>query len=115
MSPAFRRLALLALPCLLAATPARAFKVGESADFKGCYIWYNDAGEPLRNKQGREIGRKSPCEGNRGHDVYEVLFGEAPGTLVIRDASHRFECILQLAPGSATVVVPKVCQPWDER
>ena len=46
-------------------------------------------------------------------DTYEVLFGEEKGTLVIRDSSHHFECILQLAPGSATVVVPKVCQAWE--
>ena len=115
-----RRLATSAAFCALlgacpiaAATPAGAFKVAESPDFKGCAIWTNDAGEPLRNRQGREIGRKTPCgEGTHNRDVYEVLFGEAPGTLVIRDATHGFECILELAPGSTTVVVPKVCQRW---
>ena len=118
MPSAFRRLAasavLLAASCLAAASPAAAFKVAESADFKGCAIWTTDAGEPLRNKQGREIGRKVPCgDGPHRHEVYEVLFGEAPGTLVIRDATQRFECILTLAQGSATVMVPKVCQRWE--
>ena len=117
---AFRRLAagaataaLLAASCLAAASPAAAFKVIDSPDFKGCAVWANDAGQPLRNKQGREIGRKTPCgEGTHNRDVYETLFGEAPGTLVIRDATHGIECILELAPGSASVVVPKVCQRW---
>lgn len=121
MSFAFRRsvtaaacVALLNVSCLAAATPAAAFKVIESTDFKGCYIWSNDAGEPLRNRQGREIGRKAPCGvGTHNRDVYEVLFGEQPGTLVIRDATHQFECILELAPGSTTVMVQKVCQHWD--
>lgn len=121
MPSAFRRLASGAATCALlgatllaAATPAAAFKVTDSPDFKGCAIWTNDAGEPLRNRQGREIGRKTPCgEGTHNRDVYEVLFGEAPGTLVIRDATHGFECILELAQGSTTVVVPKVCQRWS--
>ena len=120
MSFAFRRrasgaalAAVLGIGPLVAATPAAAFKVAESPDFKGCAIWTNDAGEPLRNRQGREIGRKAPCgEGTHNRDVYEVLFGEAPGTLVIRDATHQFECILELAQGSTTVIVPKVCQRW---
>ena len=99
---------------LVAATPAATFKVGESTDFKGCYVWFNDRGESLRNKTGREIGRKTPCgEGHRNGDSYEVLFGETPGTLVIRDATHHVECILQLVPGSATVMAPKVCQRWE--
>lgn len=122
MPPAFRRLLSAAAVAGLApvaaaalAEPAAAFQVGESPDFKGCYIWFNDAGQPLHNKAGREIGRKAPCgEGTHNRDSYEVLFGEAKGTLVIRDASHHFECILELAPGSATVIVPKVCQPWEE-
>ena len=117
---AFRRLALgaastalLSASCLALASPAAAFKVGPSPDFKGCYIWFNDAGQPLHNRQGREIARKTPCgEGTHNRDVYEVLFGEAAGTLVIRDATHQFECILELAQGSTTVVVPKVCQRW---
>lgn len=104
----------LGASCLVAATPAAAFKVAASADFKGCAVWTNDAGEPLRNRQGREIARKTPCgEGTHNRDVYEVLFGEAAGTLVIRDATHEFECILELAPGSATVMVQKVCQHWN--
>lgn len=107
--------ALLApLLCFAAATPAAAFKVGESADFKGCYIWFNDRGEPLRSSAGREIGRKAPCAvGTHSRDTYEVLFGEAADTLVIRDATHHVECVLKLAPGSATVMVPKVCQSWN--
>ena len=117
---AFRRLAsgaatvaLAGTSCLAAATPAAAFKVAQSTDFKGCAIWTNDGGEPLRNRQGREIARKTPCgEGTHNRDVYEVLFGEAAGTLVIRDATHGFECILELAPGSATVMVQKICQRW---
>ncbi len=109
------RLGLASLAVAGATAPALAFQVGDSPDFKGCAIWFNDSGEPLRNKSGREIGRKVPCgEGTHNRDTYEVLFGEEKGTLVIRDASHHFECILQLAPGSATVVVPKVCQHWDE-
>lgn len=122
MPPAFRRLlsaaagAGLASAAVVALTaPAAAFQVGESPDFKGCYIWFNDAGQPLRNASGREIGRKAPCgEGTHNRDSYEVQFGEAKGTLVIRDATHHFECILELAPGSGTVVVPKVCQRLDE-
>jgi hypothetical protein len=121
MSIAFRRLAsagaslaLLGASCLAAASPAAAFKVADSTDFKGCAVWTNDAGEPLRNRQGREIARKTPCgEGTHNRDVYEVLFGEKPGTLVIRDASHQFECILELAPGSSTVMVQKICQHWE--
>ena len=93
-------LVLFGASCLAAASPAAAFKVADSTDFKGCAIWTNDAGEPLRNRQGREIARKTPCgQGTHNRDVYEVLFGEAAGTLVIRDASHQFECILELAPG----------------
>jgi hypothetical protein len=120
MPPAFRRLSTAALAGLvpltvLAATlPAAAFQVGESPDFKGCAIWFNDAGQPLRNTSGREIGRKAPCgDGTHNRDVYEVLFGEAKGTLVIRDATHHFECILELTKGSTTVVAPKVCQAWE--
>ena len=123
MPLAFRRLAfgtasvlLVGAACLAAASPAAAFKVADSSDFKGCAVWTNDAGELLRNRQGREIARKTPCgEGTHNRDVYEVLFGEAAGTLVIRDATHQFEfrCILELAPGSATVMVQKVCQRWS--
>ncbi len=121
MSIALRRILSIAalaglapLSVIGATAPALAFQVGESPDFKGCAIWFNDAGEPLRNKAGREIGRKVPCgEGTHNRDTYEVLFGEEKGTLVIRDASHHFECILRLAPGSTTVVVPKICQPWE--
>ncbi|RYB07675.1 hypothetical protein [Lichenibacterium ramalinae] len=122
MSPAFRRFlsaivvaGLAPVAAVAMAGSAAAFQVGESPDFKGCYVWFNDAGQPLHNKSGREIGRKAPCgEGTHNRDSYEVLFGEAKDTLVIRDATHHFECILELAAGSATVVVPKVCQPWDE-
>ena len=107
-------LGLAPLTVIAATAPAGAFQVGPSPDFEGCYIWFNDAGEPLRNKTGREIGRKAPCgDGTHHRDSYEVLFGEEKGTLVIRDATHHFECILQLAPGSATVVTPKVCQAWQ--
>lgn len=120
MPPVPRRiLSLAALLGLIplsvtAATVPATFKVGESPDFKGCAIWFNDAGQPLRNKTGREIGRKVPCgEGTHNGDTYQVQFGEEKGTLVIQDSSHHFECILQLAPGSATVVVPKICQHWD--
>lgn len=119
MRTPFRRLASLVvllapLSPFIAATPAAAFTVGESADFKGCAIWYNDQGQPLRSKAGREIGRKVPCaDGAQNRDSYEVLFGEAPNTLVIRDDTHHVECILQLAPGSSTVMVPKVCQAWQ--
>ncbi len=120
MPPAFRRLlsaaalaGVVPLATLAATAPAAAFQVGESPDYKGCAIWFNDAGQPLRNKQGREIGRKSPCgDGTHNRDTYEVLFGEAKDTLVIRDATHHFECILELAKGSSTVVGPKVCQAW---
>ncbi len=105
---------LVPLSVMAATVPAAAFKVGGSPDFKGCAIWFNDAGQPLRNKTGREIGRKVPCgEGTHNRDVYDVQFGEEAGTLVIRDSSHHFECILQLAPGSATVMVPKICQHYD--
>lgn len=122
MSIALRRilsitacLGLVSLAVIGATAPALAFQVGESPDFKGCAIWFNDAGQPLRSSSGREIGRKVPCgEGTHNRDTYEVLFGEEKGTLVIRDASHHMECILQLSSGSATVVVPKVCQHWDE-
>ena len=122
MSPAFRRFlsaivvaGLAPVAAVALAGSAAAVQVGESPDFKGCYVWFNDAGQPLHNKSGREIGRKAPCgEGTHNRDSYEVLFGEAKDTLVIRDATHHFECILELAAGSATVVVPKVCQPWDE-
>ncbi|RYC33112.1 hypothetical protein D3273_04345 [Lichenibacterium minor] len=111
-APAALTTALLAGSCL-AATPAAAFKVAESTDFKGCAVWTNDAGEPLRNRQGREIARKAPCgEGTHNRDAYEVLFGEAAGTLVFRDATQEFECILELAPGSSTVMVQKICQRW---
>ncbi len=106
--------ALVPLSSLAASGPARAFQVGQSPDFTACAIWFNDQGQPLRNKSGREIGRQVPCPGQeRKRDSYEVLPGEGQGTLVIRDASHHFECILVLAPGSATVMVPKVCQHWN--
>ena len=105
--------AMVPLCSLAASGPAAAFQVGQSPDFSACAIWFNDLGEPLRNKSGREIGRKVPCPGQeRKRDSYEVLPGEGQGTLVIHDASHHFECILVLAPGSATVMVPKVCQRW---
>ena len=113
LASATASLVLFGASCLAAASPAAAFKVADSTDFKGCAIWTNDAGEPLRNRQGREIARKTPCgQGTHNRDVYEVLFGEAAGTLVIRDASHQFECILELAPGSSTVLVEKICQRW---
>ena len=105
--------ALVPLSSLAVSAPAAAFQVGQSPDFAACAIWFNDQGEPLRNKSGREIGRKVPCPGQeRKRDSYEVLPGEGQGTLVIHDASHHFECILVLSPGSATVMVPKVCQHW---
>ena len=105
--------ALVSLSSLAASRPAEAFQVGQSPDFAACAIWFNDQGQPLRNKSGREIGRQVPCPGQeRKRDAYEVLPGETPGTLVIHDASHHFECILVLTPGSATVMAPKVCQAW---
>ena len=121
MQTAFRRIAsvaalaaLVPLCSVAAARPAEAFQVGPSPDYPGCSVWLNDQGQPLRNRSGREIGRKVPCAGG-GHnrDVYEVLPGEAEGTLVIRDASHHVECILALAPGSTTVLTQKACQGWD--
>lgn len=122
MPTAFRRIASVAALAILvpaswaaAVVPAAAFQVGQSPDYAGCAIWLNDQGQPLRNKTGREIGRKVPCGGETHHrDTYEVLPGEAQGTLVIHDASHQIECILVLEPGSSTVVIPKVCQAWHD-
>ena len=106
--------ALVTLSSFASSGPAAAFQVGQSPDFTACAIWFNDQGQPLRNKTGREIGRKVPCPGQeRRRDSYEVLPGEGQGTLVIHDASHHFECILVLSPGSATVMVPKICQRWN--
>ena len=122
MPPASRRLAaslltlaaLVPLPILATTGPASAFQVGDSPDFNGCAVWLNDAGEPLRTATGREVGRKAPCGGQtHSRDVYETLPGEAPGTLVIRDATHQVECLMVLRPGSATVLVQKACQGWD--
>ena len=102
------------LATLASAQPAAAFRIGQSPDFPGCAVWLNDAGQPLRARTGREIGRKVPCLGRaQNRDAYETLFGEAPGTLVIRDSTHHVECLMALAPGSTTVMVQKVCQAWN--
>ncbi len=103
--------ALLPLVPIAAAHPAAAFQVGQSPDFSACNIWFNDQGKPLRNKQGREIGQQVPCQGATGRqDSYSVTLGTARNTLVIRDETHQLECVLALAPGSTTIVVPTGCK-----
>lgn len=117
-TPSRRIAAAAALAALVAAAgagPARAFQVGSSSDFPNCRIWLNEQGQPLRNVRGREIGRKVPCANDAPHrDAYEALPGAAAGTLVVRDASHRVECLLALRPGSSTVMVQKLCQAWHD-
>ena len=105
--------ALLPLVSIAAPRTAAAFQAGQSPDFAGCNVWFNDQGKPLRNKLGREIGQEVPCPGQAvRHDAYKVFPGAAKNTLVIQDETHQLECVLALAPGSSTVVVPTACRAW---
>ena len=101
------------LPLLAITVPsvAEAFQAGRSPDFTSCNIWFNDQGQPLRNKQGREIGQEVPCAGQVRHDAYKVFPG-AENTLIIQDQTHQLECVLALVPGSTTIVAPKSCRAF---
>lgn len=93
---------------------ALAFKTGPSPAYPGCNIWLNDAGQPLRNKQFQPIGEESPCGSHPAHlNHYKVVQGIESGTLAIKDDTHKLVCILQLAPGSKTIIVPKICQRFQ--
>ena len=102
---------LLPLLAIVAPSAAEAFQAGRSPDFTTCNIWFNDQGQPLRNKQGREIGQEVPCAGQVRHDVYKVFPG-ADNTLIIQDQTHQLECVLALVPGSTTIVAPKSCKAF---
>ena len=103
---------LLPLLTIVAPSAVEAFQAGQSPDFTSCNIWFNDQGQPLRNKQGREIGQEVPCAGQPRHDAYKV-FPSAGNTLTIQDQTHHLECVLALAPGSTTIVVPKSCKAFN--
>lgn len=96
---------------MTASSTAEAFQAGRSPDFTSCNIWFNDRGEPLRNKQGREIGQEVPCAGQVPRDAYKVFPG-AGNTLIIQDQTHQLECVLALVPGSTTIVAPKSCKAF---
>ena len=102
---------LLPLLAIVAPSAAEAFQAGRSPDFTTCNIWFNDQGEPLRNRQGREIGQEVPCPGQVRHDAYKVFPG-AGNTLIIQDQTHQLECVLALVPGSTTIVAPKSCKAY---
>ena len=102
---------LLPLSALVAPSVARAFQAGRSPDFTSCNIWFNDQGQPLRNRQGREIGQEVPCAGQVRHDSYKVFPG-TDNTLIIQDQTHQLECVLALVPGSTTIVAPKSCKAF---
>ncbi len=102
---------LLPLLATTAPSAARAFQAGRSPDFTTCNVWFNDQGQPLRNKQGREIGQEVPCPGQVRHDAYRVFPG-ADNTLIIQDQTHQLECVLALVPGSTTIVAPKSCKAF---
>ncbi len=102
---------LLPLLSIIAPSVAEAFQAGRSPDFTSCNIWFNDQGEPLRNKQGREIGQEVPCAGQVRHDAYKVFPG-AGNTLIIQDQTHQLECVLGLVAGSTTIVAPKSCKAF---
>ena len=103
--------ALLSLSMLAAARPALAFKTGPSPAYPGCKIWFNDQGQPLRTKQNRPIGEESPCGDRPSHeDFFKVVPGLQQGTLAIKDDTHHLICILKLAPGSTTLIVPEACE-----
>ena len=102
---------LLPLFAIVAPVAAEAFQAGRSPDFTTCNIWFNDQGQPLRNRQGREIGQEVPCAGQVRHDAYKVFPG-ADNTLIIQDQTHQLECVLGLVPGSTTIVAPKSCKAF---
>ena len=102
---------LLPLPVLVTPSAVKAFQAGRSPDFTTCNIWFNDQGQPLRNRQGREIGQEVPCAGQVRHDAYKVFPG-AGNTLIIQDQTHQLECVLALVPGSTTIVAPKSCKAF---
>ncbi len=110
-SMAFTTAIVLLLPAIVAPSAAEAFQAGRSPDFTTCNIWFNDQGQPLRNKQGREIGQEVPCAGQVRHDAYKVFPG-AGNTLIIQDQTHQLECVLGLLPGSTTIVAPKSCKAF---
>ena len=110
-SKAMTTASVLPLLAILAPVSAEAFQAGRSPDFTTCNIWFNDQGQPLRNRQGREIGQEVPCAGQVRHDSYKVFPG-AGNTLIIQDQTHQLECVLALVPGSTTIVAPKSCKAF---
>ncbi len=103
--------ALVSLWAMTVPHPAAAFKTGASPAVPGCRIWFNDQGQPLRTKQNRPIGEQSPCGNRPTHeDSFRVVPGLQQGTLAIKDDTHHLVCILKLAPGSATLIVPQACE-----
>ena len=108
---AMTTISLLPLLAVVAPAAAEAFQAGRSPDFTTCNIWFNDQGQPLRNRQGREIGQEVPCAGQVRHDAYKVFLGAA-NTLIIQDETHQLECVLALVPGSTTIVAPKSCKAF---